>query len=386
MLESKRRHLLPWIFALGMFVIGTTSLSILGLGPAMTRDLAVSPGAAGLFVTAFAATFAIAAPMAQFALGKRFSPRHLIIAGTIILTAALAWAAVAAGFSSLLWSRIAAALGGALIAPTSAAVAIAMAPAGRRGAVLAIVFTGFTLATVVGVPIMTWLTLLFDWRGAMAVIAVAAFLFLLLVLAVLPNQAAGGDEGRLGEPRRVGYRKTMMILLATLGMLAAQFTIYALMGELLHREFDVTDAGLPVAILLFGIFGVAGNAAAGFLTDRVGADALVWASIVGLAVVLLLMNADLGPVYGTLMLAGCAFAGTLFTTPQQGRLVETVHQEQHAFILALNSSASYLGIACGSGLASLLALHAGLSVLPIAALVVLSFVGAINMLIRVRSR
>jgi len=51
-----------------MFVIGTTSLSILGVGPAMTRDLGVSPGAAGWLVTAFASTFAIAAAIAQFTL------------------------------------------------------------------------------------------------------------------------------------------------------------------------------------------------------------------------------------------------------------------------------------------------------------------------------
>ena len=384
--ESERRHLVPWIFALGMFVIGTTSLSILGLGPAMTGDLAVSPGAAGWLVTAFAATFAVAAPIAQFALGKRFSPRGLIIAGTVILTVALTWAALAAGFSSLLLSRIAAALGSSLIAPTSAAVAIAMAPVGRRGAVLAIVFTGFTLSTVAGVPIMTWLALVLDWRGAMAAIAVAALLFLILVLAVLPSETDVGGEGGLDESRGVGHWKPIMVMLATLGMLAAQFTIYALMGEFLRREFDVTDAGLPAAILLFGIFGVAGNAAAGFLTDRVGADMLVWISIIGLAVVLLLLNADLSPVYGALVLAGCAFAGTLFTTPQQSRLVETVHQDRHALILAMNSSASYLGIAFGSGLASLLAVNAGLAILPYAALIVLSFVGAINMLVHVRAR
>ncbi|WP_322097262.1 MFS transporter [Pelagibius sp. Alg239-R121] len=382
----KHSHLVPWILSLGMFVIGTTSLSILGVGPAMTRDLAVSPGAAGWLVTAFAATFAVVAPIAQFALGKRYSPRSLIIVGTVILTAALTWAALAAGFSSLLFSRIAAALGSSLIAPTSAAVAVAMTPVGRRGAVLAIVFTGFTLSTVAGVPIMTWLTLMLDWRGAMAAIAVAALLLLLLVLAVLPNETIAVGDGGQDETPSVGLWKPTMVLLATLGMLAAQFTIYSLMGELLGQEFSVSDAGLPAAILLFGIFGVAGNAAAGFLTDRVGSDVLVWVSITGLAALLLLMNADLGPVYGTLVLAGCAFAGTLFTTPQQSRLVEIVHQDRHALILAVNSSASYLGIAFGSGLASLLAMNTGLSVLPVAALIVLSLVGAINLLVQFRSQ
>lgn len=364
-----------------MFVIGTTSLSILGVGPAVTRDLEVSPGAEGWLVTAFAATFAVVAPLAQFALGKRYSPRRLVIVGAAILTAALIWASLAAGFESLLLSRILAALGSSLIAPTSAALAVAMAPDGRRGAFLAIVFTGFTLSTVAGVPIMTQLSLALSWRGAMAAIAAAAMLYLLLVLVLLPKETDAVNAPRIGEARRVGRWRPAVILLTTLGMLAAQFTIYSLMAELLGGFFRVSDESLALSILLFGVFGVAGNAAAGFLTDRVGANTVVWISMAGLAVMLLLlMGADLGPVYGSLVLAGCAFVGTLFATPQQNRLVGLVRQDRHALVLAMNSSASYLGIACGSGLASLLATNAGLTVLPAAALIVLSLTGALNML------
>lgn len=379
-MQSDFSKIVPWILALGMFVIGTTSLSILGVGPALTRDLATAPGAAGWLVTAFAATFAIAAPVAQFTLGRWVSPRHLIVAGTTILAASLIWMAVAAEFSSLLIARIASALGGALIAPTSAALAIASVPGDRRGAVLAIVFAGFTLATVGGVPIATWLALLLGWRGAMVAIAVAALLFLLLALLFLPGAEKAVNRPAADERRTVGLWKPAVILLATLDMLAAQFAVYALMGELLGQRFGVSDAGLPLAILLFGILGVAGNAAAGFLSDRLGAAVLVWSSIASLAALLLIMNADLGAFAGSLVLAGCAFAGTLFVAPQQSRLVAQVPKDRHALVLALNSSASYLGIALGSGLASSLATAVGLQVLPVAALAVLALTGAINLL------
>ena len=370
----------PWTLALGMFVIGTTSLSILGVGPALTRDLAMDPGAAGWLVTAFAATFAIAAPVAQFTLGRRVLPRHLIVGGTAILAASLVWTALAADFSSLLVARVLSALGGALIAPTSAALAIALVPDDRRGAALATVFAGFTLATVGGVPIVTWLTLLLGWRGAMAAIAAAALLFLLLALVVLPSDANAAKARAADEPPSAGRWKPMVILLATLGMLAAQFTIYALLGEMLGQQFGVSDGGLPLAILLFGVLGVAGNAVAGLLSDRVGAGVLVWFSIASLAVLLLVMNTGLGAVTGALVLAACAFAGTLFATPQQSRLVALVPRDRHALVLALNSSASYLGIALGSALASALATGVGLDVLPVAALAVLALTAAVNLL------
>jgi len=364
----------PWILALGMFVIGTTSLSILGLGPALTRDLGTDPADAGWLVTAFAAIFAVAAPLAQFTLGRRAASRTLILAGASVLTASLIGAAIASSFHMLLVARIASALGGALIAPTSAALAISLVPAARRGAVLATIFAGFTLATVGGVPIATWLTLWLGWRGAIAAIGVAALLFTVLAALYLPRDAAAAEAPHAAKrPRRVA---TALLLLGTAGMLSSQFVIYALMGEVLGQQFGVGPGGLPAAILAFGVLGVAGNAAAGALSDRVGARPLVWASFAGLGACLSLLLLDLGPYAGALVLAGCAFMGTLFATPQQSRLVGLVATEQHGFVLALNSSASYVGIAAGSALASALGAGPGLWALPLGALSLLALTAA----------
>ncbi|MEM9974207.1 MAG: MFS transporter [Pseudomonadota bacterium] len=379
MTTEKNSKRMPWVLALGMFVIGTTSLSVLGLGPALTRDMAVDPAYAGWLVTAFAATFAFTAPLAQFTLGRRLTPRALILAGAGVLASSLIWSALATSFNALLLARIASALGGALIAPTSAALAVSLVPEDRRGEVLAVVFAGFTLATVGGVPIATWLALLLGWRGALAGIGFAALLFLALAGLYLSRDTVKADPAPHQPSGAMRLSGPAILLMGTLGMLAAQFVVYALMGELLGQQFGVTAAGLPIAILLFGILGVAGNAAAGALSDRIGAGRLVWASFAGLAFCLALMTLDLGPYLGAMALAGCAFMGTLFATPQQSRLVALVHREQHGFALAVNSSANYLGIALGSGIASALVTHAGLWALPFAALGLLSVTAMVNM-------
>ena len=368
----------PWILALGMFVIGTTSLSILGLGPALTRDLATDPADAGWLVTAFAATFALAAPLAQFTLGRRVAPRTLILSGAVILAASLIWSALAASFQALLVARIASAVGGALIAPTSAALAISLVSVDRRGAVLATVFAGFTLATVGGVPIATWLTLWLGWRGAIATIGLAALVFVALTAIYMPHDTDTSRPQRKQPSESLRLLAPALLLMGTVGMLSTQFVIYALMGELLGQQFGVSASGLPIAILLFGVLGVAGNAAAGALSDRVGPGPLVWASFGGLAAFLSLMLLDLGPYLGAVVLAGCAFMGTLFATPQQSRLVGLVAEEHHGFVLALNSSASYLGIAMGSALASALGISTGLSALPVGALGLLALTAAVT--------
>jgi DHA1 family inner membrane transport protein len=366
----------PWILALGMFVIGTTSLSVLGLGPSLTRDLAVDPADAGWLVTAFAATFALAAPLAQFTLGRHLKPRTLILAGASVLAASLIWSALATSFHTLLFARIASALGGALIAPTSAALAISLVPVDRRGAVLARVFAGFTLATVGGVPTATWLTLWLGWRGAMAAMGLAALLFVALAALHVPQDKSAAHAPLKQPSDGLRLLAPALLLFGTVGMLSTQFVIYALMGELLGQQFGVDAGGLPLAILLFGVLGVAGNAAAGALSGRVGPDLLVWASFAGLAVFLCLMLVDLGPYLGALVLAGCAFMGTLFATPQQSRLVGLVAEDRHGLVLALNSSASYFGIALGSALASAIGMTTGLWALPVGALGLLALTAA----------
>lgn len=375
-----------WILSLAMFVIGTTSLSMLGLGSEIAAALEVTPDAAGWLVTAFAATFAIAAPGAQFALAGRLPHRSLIVAGLALLAAGLVWGGLAGSYDELLASRICAALGGALVAPTSAALAIRLAPEARRGRALATVFAGFTLSTVAGVPIATWLAVSFGWRGALFAIGALAAL---ACLATLLHRGGGAAAPSPAPPSRraEGLRRIAApgaLLAVTFCLLAAQFVIYALMAELLTARFGLAAALLPAAMLVFGASGVAGNAVAGLTADRLGSGRIVWLSMAGLALMFLAFATGPGAILATASFCGCAFAGTFFTAPQQARLTAIVAPPRHALALALNASASYLGISLGSALASILFRQYGPEALPQAALALVALAALANLAVRPR--
>lgn len=370
-MPSHQQNFVPWVLAIGMFVIGTTSLSILGIGPELTQDIGVTPSAAGWLVTAFAATFALAAPAAQFWLSRRLAQRTLILVGASLLSVTLIATAFANTLTLLLMCRVGSAIGGALIAPTSTALSISLVPTERRGAVLAIVFGGFTLATVAGVPVATWLALSLGWRGAMGAIGLIALVFFCLALWVLPS----GTTSKVSLPpnsRPLPIGRTAQLLSVTGCVLAAQFIIYALMGEVLTTHAGLPSDWLPTAILLFGVSGLLGNIAAGAGSVRFGPVLLVWVSLVILALALLALFAPLAGWWAALCLAGCAFGGTLFATPQQNLLVNETPNDQHGVVLALNSSANYVGIATGSAAASALASGFGLGSLAPTALIVLA--------------
>lgn len=357
--------------SLSMLSVGTTSLVVLGLGQSMAGGLGVSVGAAATLVTAFALTYAIAAPLLQFMVGGRLQPSALIVGGLCILGAGSFWGAFASSFHELTFSRILAALGGALVGPTSAAVGIAIVPEQQRGRALAAIFAGFTLATVVGVPAATWLGLALGWRGALACVGALA---LLSAIAVVLTVRSEGDQEPLNLQAFFGLLQRLPVA-AGLGTsslhLSAQFAIYALMAALLVDRYGLEPAQLPMAIFLFGLGAVLGNAAAGILADRFGATSTVVASFVGLGVIFTLLCLPLPATMATTAVAGCAAFGALFSAPQQVRLTALVSRHEQAVVLALNASAGSIGLSIGSTAASFGYAAYGLTALPLAALLLL---------------
>jgi len=372
---------LLWALSLSMFAVGTTSLVVLGIGQEITTKFEISAGAAGWLMTLFASVFAITAPLAQWYLHGRWTYLRLVQTGLLLLAAGLFWASLANSFASLLLSRGLAAFGGALIAPTSAALAISLGPDERRVRALATVFAGFTLASVVGVPLGTWLGLSFGWRGAMVMLGCLALVALAAVAASIGPISKSVTGSQLAKrPIDHSTRSSAIAILATtIGVLGAQFSIYAVMSAFLIQGFSLAPDALPFALLAFGIAGVAGNAAAGIGTDRLGTHVVIWISLFGLGCMFLMLCADLSPTWAAAVLAGCAFCGTLFTAPQQARLTRLVSADRHGMLLALNVSASYVGIALGSTTASMLYDDTGPHVLPIAALALIGLSSIANL-------
>lgn len=369
-----------WSLSLALFVLGSTSLVVVGIGPDIALDLGVSVADAGWLMTGFAGVFAISAPVFQFVLSGRASPKTIILTGILLLTVGLIWAAMAEGFASLLASRCLAALGGALIAPTSAALAVSLVPETVRGRALATVFGGFTLASVLGVPLATWLTLLLGWRGAMLALAGVAILSLLAVFFAVRKNLSQDAPPRSEAVSDMSLHRPALALLVNLLFMATQFTIYTLLAEILANVFGLPTGLLPLALLAFGVTGVLGNMAAGMVTDRIGSEAAIWISFAALAAMLLGFFVTDNALVAATLYAGCAFAGTFYLAPQQTRLTEYVKSRDHAILLALNSSSSYVGIALGTATASLLYQPVGFPGLVGAALVLLLASAIINRL------
>ena len=139
-----------WL-ALAAFAIGTEGFVIAGLLPSIATDLAISVPAAGQLVTAYALTYAVGSPILAVTLNNIDRRTVLALALSTFIAGNLA-AMVASNYALLLASRMLMALGSGLCMPTALAVSVAVAAPERRGRAVALVTSGLTVATVIGVP------------------------------------------------------------------------------------------------------------------------------------------------------------------------------------------------------------------------------------------
>ena len=364
-----------WALALGYFSFGTSSLAVVGLSAPISKDLHVTQAQVGLLVTVFAAAFALTAPLAPVVLG-RLGRKTVLLTGLAVMAAGGLGAALAPNYGVLCVARVLTALGGAAFGPSASVAGSVLVSEERRARALATVFAGMTAATVLGVPLSTSLGNSLGWRWATVGISALTLLALALIAALVPVL----ERGEATTLRAFGpVARTPGVLPAistTLTFMAAQFTVYGVAGAYLTDRFHATADQVALALMVFGIAGVAGNAVAGRVFERLGGPATIAVALAGFGTAFAaLLILPPGFPAALAALAWWAAFSQLFQAPQQARLVALV-PAQRGLGLALNASALYLGMSLGSLLGSTLLPSLGAAWLPAAGLVPLAAAAA----------
>jgi predicted MFS family arabinose efflux permease len=352
-----------WSLTAGMLAMGTGSLVIAGMLTPVAADLQVSTALAGQLTTAYALAYAVGAPLAALWLSK-LCRRRVLLLGLGLFAGATLMGAFAPSFAWLMASRIAAGLAAAVFTPNATAVAASLVPPERRGQAIATVFGGFTLASVFGVPLGTWLGLHVGWRETL--------LLVLLITAAASVFVATQIRGRIDLPPAdlrswlaVAGDAAALRMLATTGVsIAGTYAVFSYIGPFLSQSASAD--GVALLLMLFGAAGVVGNTLSGKVVDRVGPQRMVLLNmgLVALGLLVLAASTHLAAVLiGLLLWGGGVFA---INANQQARLVAHAPQLAGA-LLPANASVLYIGQAMG-GAAGAVALaadaSAGLAMLP----------------------
>jgi DHA1 family inner membrane transport protein len=368
---DRRVRLALLSLAAAYFTLGVGSLAVIALVQPMARDLGTSVAAIANLLTAFALAFALSAPFAQVLLGG-LRRRSLLLGGLLVMSASAVLAAGLDDYGAVLATRVAMGVGAAVVGPTCSAIGAGLVRPEQQGRALALVFSGMTLATVIGVPLCAWLGGWLGWRAVFLLVGTVALAAAVAVFALVHDRSHGARVNLLALLQVLARRRSGLAVATTLLQMASQFATYALITPYMTERLGASATWAVAALFLFGMGGIVGNLLAGGLADRIGADRTVGWSLAGLgASYALLIVVPANVWLAVPLLVVWAVAGILFQAPQQKRLVQ-IDPGARGLLLASNASALYLGMSAGSFLAG--AAHGawGAAALPAMSLLLLA--------------
>ena len=254
--------------ALSAFAIGTTEFVIVGLLPSVAADTGTSLSQAGLLVTGYALGVAVGAPPLAVLTAKA-SPYKALSGLMLLFIAGNAMCAVAPGYGWLMAGRIVTSLTHGAFFGLGATVASMLVPPHRRSAAVALMFSGLTLANVLGVPIGAWIGQHAGWRATFWSVSGLGMLALCALLLLVPRSLrlpapTGGAGGWqiLRRPRLLGA-----LGLTALGF-GGIFTTLTFLSPLLQSASGFTVSEVNGLLLVFGLGLTLGNILGGWAADR----------------------------------------------------------------------------------------------------------------------
>lgn len=349
-------------------MIVTTEFLIIGLLPALARDLGVSIAAAGQLVTLFGFTVMLFGPPLTAALAH-LDRKKLFIAILMVFAFANALAAL----SSNIWMLAVARFIPALMLPvfwgTASETAAQLAGPAKAGQAIARVYLGITAALLLGIPLGTLAANGIGWRGAFALLAGLSLMMAVAVLICMPAVARSERVDFLKQARI--FKEPLFLANVALSIIifSAMFVAYTYLADMLERLASVAPADVGWWMMGFGAVGLIGNWIGGKAVDHSPLNATV------LFVALLALGmAAVTPLAGTgvlvcIALALWGIANTALYPICQVRVMNSVANSQ-ALAGTTNVSAANAGIGIGALVGGLTIQTAGIGYVGYVAAVV----------------
>ena len=346
-----------WSLLFGNFAIGCGVMVVPGTLNDISRALDVSVSLAGQLIAIAAAVMCFGAPLlAGWVSG--FDRRRLLAVSLLWYATGHALCALMPSYAALWPMRALTVLGAAVFTPQAAAAVGFMAPPEQRGRAITFIFVGWSLASVLGMPMSSWLGETFGWRIAFSFIALLAGSGALWVYAVLPDGIKPAALSARAWKDVFTHPVLMAMVAVTALQGAGQFTLFSYMAPFYKQMLSATPTQISLLFAWFGAFGLIGNVLLSRNVDRVGAGraAAFTISLIGLSLLLWPFASSL--VATALVLVPWALGCFSTNSAQQARLGHAAPLLAPA-LMALNTSAIYLGQAAGAAGGGWLIAHGG---------------------------
>jgi len=259
----------PALFALavGAFGIGLTEFVIAGILPQIALEFGVDIPTAGLMATTYALGVFVGAPILTV-LGARVPRKTMLIGLAVIFTLGNVITALAPTLPIALAGRILTAFNHGTFFGIGSIIAASLVTKDRQASAIAFMFSGLTLANLIGVPFGTWLAQAYDWRLVFWLVAGIGLVTVLSVASLVPRIEAGKAIALRAELRAFVDLQVLLAMGITIFGPAAFFTSITYIAPMMVQESGFSEAGVAWLMILFGLGLAVGNAVGGRFADR----------------------------------------------------------------------------------------------------------------------
>lgn len=332
----------------GAFGIGVTEFVIMGLLLQVSADLGVSIAAAGLLISGYALGVVVGAPL-MTTFTARWPRKTVLLALMVIFTLGNLACALAPSYGLLMAARILTAFAHGTFFGVGSVVATTLVPADRKASAIAVMFTGLTIANILGVPFGTWLGQQLGWRATFWAVTLVGIVALAIIAAFVPKdkEAPEASDWR-ADLKAMAQRPVLLGLLTTVLGFAGVFAVFTYIAPVLTKVTGLSDSAVSPILLMFGAGLIIGNLVGGKLADRYLVPTVIGSMLV-LALVLGLMSFAIhDAIAATVFVFLLGAAGFATVPPLQMWVLERASGAGQSLASSLNIAAFNLGNALGA--------------------------------------
>ncbi|WP_454059097.1 MFS transporter [Elizabethkingia ursingii] len=266
--------------ALGGLGIGITEFTIMGMLPDVARDLSISIPQAGYLITAYALGVVVGAPLLVVGMNK-FSPTKTLILLMILFTVFNGLSIIAPDYELLMVSRFISGLPHGAFFGVGSVVASRLADKGKEAQAVATMFSGLTVANLLGVPLGTYIGHHFSWRYTFLLIAIIGLLTILALKLWMPKTEARKNKQNPWKDFSI-FRSSNVWFMVLIFSVApgALFAWISYIAPLMSDVSGIAEQHLPYIMVLAGLGMFVGNLIGGKLTDAFSPSVIVIAVLV----------------------------------------------------------------------------------------------------------
>lgn len=257
------------LFVFVAFMLGCNEYMIVGVLPDIAHQYHDSLSTLGLLVTVFALVYAIFTPIIT-SLANRWRRHYVLLVLMVVFFIGNTWTALASNFISMLFSRVLTATVAGAIISIVLVMASFVAPREKRASLVSWVFAGFSIASIIGIPIGTVISTTFSWHDSFWMISgLTIFVFVSLIWLV-PKDTPQFKSTLSKQFTLLKDTRVLLGVVFIVTVCAADYTIYTYIRPLITNEMGFSNTWLNWLLFGMGIFFIIGNKFGGYIADNGG--------------------------------------------------------------------------------------------------------------------